>query len=206
MKTWALAAATAATASALTAAGLVVASQAGAHEPTVRAVLRDPGGAYVGTAWFVDKRHRTEVRAVLAPNRYVAVNAFHGFHVHANNDPANGRGCQADPDQPSTTWFVSADGHLASAGQTHGAHDGDLSSPLVLPDGRAELRFTTARIDSRALLGRAVVLHAGRDNFGNVPTGEAPTQYTPNDPAAVDLTSRTGNAGDRVACGVIRRA
>ena len=42
---------------------------------------------------------------------------FHGFHIHANDDPANGKGCIADPAQAPSTWFVSADGHLKAAGQ-----------------------------------------------------------------------------------------
>jgi Cu/Zn superoxide dismutase len=52
-----------------------------------------------------------------------------------------------------------------------------------------------------------VILHAGPDNFGNIPVGTAPNQYTPNstDPVtgATVLTANTGNAGNRIACGVI---
>ena len=53
--------------------------------------------------------------------------------------------------------------------------------------------------------GKAVILHAKADNFGNVPTGTAANQYTPNGPEATDLTARTGNASDRVACGLVKR-
>ena len=54
------------------------------------------------------------------------------------------------------------------------------------------------------LAGKAVIVHAGADNFGNIPLGAALDQYTANDPAAVAKTQNTGNAGDRIACGVIR--
>jgi Cu-Zn family superoxide dismutase len=185
-------------------AGLLVADRATAGSQQVGAVLRDPSGAAVGVVTFTRAGHGTRVTALLRRNPYVAAGEFHGFHVHANDDPANGTGCVADPEAPASTWFVSADGHLASPGQSHGDHTGDLPSPLVARDGSATLVFTTDRFTPAAVVGRAVVLHAGRDNFGNVPTGAAPDQYTPNSPAASTKTAATGNAGDRVACGIVR--
>jgi Cu-Zn family superoxide dismutase len=193
------------TVGAMVGATLLVADQAGARQDTVGTVLRDPTGAAVGAVAFASDGRSTVVTAVLQPNRYVRAGAFHGFHVHANNDSSNGTGCLADPDKAPSTWFVSADGHLAQGGQAHGEHDGDMPSPLVLADGTAVLRFTTDRFSAADVAGKAVVLHAQPDNFGNVPTGDAPNQYTPNSPAAVDSVMRTGSAGDRVACGVVRR-
>ena len=187
------------------AALLVFNYQASAHETKFRAELRDPRGRSVGTVDFRIGRDVMRVDAKLRPNRYVAAGQFHGFHVHANNDPANGRGCVADPAAASSTWFVSADAHLSAAGQSHGAHNGDMPSPLVLADGTARLQFTTDRINPQLLRGTAVILHANPDNFGNVPTGSGPNQYTPNSAGATDLTARTGNASDRVACGLVQR-
>ena len=69
----------------------------------------------------------------------------------------------------------------------------------------ALLVFETDRLDPSSLAKRAVVLHAGPDNFGNVPKGPGADQYTPNSPDATDKTNKTGNAGDRVACGLIVR-
>jgi Cu/Zn superoxide dismutase len=46
-------------------------------------------------------------------------------------------------------------------------------------------------------------MHASADNFGNIPLGTEPDKYTSNSQAAIDLTTATGNAGARVACGVI---
>jgi Cu-Zn family superoxide dismutase len=181
--------------------GGALAVQAGADADAdhLSATLRDPAGNAVGTVRFdVDSEHLT-VRATLKQSSYVTTNAFHGLHIHANGDPANGSGCVANPASASNTWFVAVDGHLGVAGQTHGHHTGDLPSPLVEADGSARLVFTTDRVDPATLAGRAVVLHAGPDNFGNVPA----SQYTPATETALDLTRRTGNAGDRVACGVI---
>ncbi len=189
------------------AAFLLVGSPADAHNAEFRTKLRDPDGRVVGTVEFRISRHATRVTAELRPNPNVEAGAFHGFHVHANDVPSNGDGCRADPSLGRDTWFVSADGHLPSLapGTTHGAHAGDLPSPLVLADGTARLEFTTDRISPKRLRNTAVVLHARPDNFGNVPVGSLPNQYSANGAAAGDLTSRTGNAGDRVACGVLRR-
>lgn len=138
------------------------------------------------------------------PPEATAVGAFHGLHVHANDDESNGEGCVADPSAPAATWFTSADGHLKEGDQTHGAHVGDMPPLDVAPDRQGWASFTTSRLDVADLAGRVVVLHAGPDNFGNVPTGAGPDQYTANSPAAADTTKATGNAGDRVACGVIQ--
>jgi superoxide dismutase, Cu-Zn family len=184
---------------------LIVGYQASAHESKFRAQLRDPSGQIVGTVDFRIGHHAMKVDAKLRPNRYLAPGQFHGFHVHANNDPANGQGCRATPGDPASTWFVSADGHLSATGQSHGAHHGDLPSPLVLADGTARLRFTTDRIDPGMLRGRVVILHANPDNYGNVPVGSGANQYSPNSSTAPDVTARTGNAGDRVACGLLQR-
>ena len=182
---------------------LFAGSQATASVQKFHAVLHDASGANVGLVLFRVTDHGTYIRAVIRPNSEVEPGQFHGFHIHANNDPTNGSGCIADPSQPSSTWFVAVDGHLSEIGQVHGGHNGDLSSPLVMSDGTARLRFFTDRIDGTDLANVAVVLHAGPDNFGNVPTGTASDQYSPISTAATDKTNKTGNAGDRVACGMV---
>ena len=79
-----------------------------------------------------------------------------------------------------------------------------MPSPLVLDDGSALLSFTN-RIDPLSdAVGRAIILHEGLDNFGNIPVGTGPTQYTANSPDAITLTQNTGNAGNRIGCGVIQ--
>lgn len=176
---------------------------AAADTEQLRAVLKGPDGAVVGRVDFAVGRDSMTVKVKLRPNQNVSTGTFHGLHVHANNNPANGDGCVADGALASSTWFASADGHLAAVGQGHGLHSGDLPSPLVLADGTAMLTFTTDRIAPGLLAGRAVILHFGRDNFGNVPVGDLPDQYLPNSADATDKTVRTGNAGDRAACGVV---
>jgi Cu-Zn family superoxide dismutase len=201
----ALALSTAAVTAAL-AGGVLFGPQAIAHDVNFRAKLRDADGRVVGRVDFSVSRDSMYVEARLRPNQYVKADQFHGFHVHANNDRTNDNGCVADASAPRSTWFVSADGHLSEGAQDHGAHSGDLPSPLVMADGSARLAFRTDRIDPEVLRGRAVVLHDRPDNFGNVPVGSAEDQYRSNGKAALTATAKTGNAGDRVACGVIRRS
>ena len=69
-------------------------------------------------------------------------------------------------------------------------------------DGRGFLEF---RIDQplSGLVSRAVVMHAGPDNFGRVPVGAGPQDYAPNTAEAARSTQQGGNSGDRIACGLI---
>lgn len=169
--------------------------------------IKDARGKPVADITFSRHAHddSTLVEAVFFSRSSVKKGAFHGLHVHANNDSAYGRGCKADADDAPGTWFVSADGHWARDGQAHGGHRGDLPSVYVQRNGSAHLMFTTDRFSPGDVVGKAVVLHAGPDNFGNVPVGDADDQYDANDPAATEKTAKTGNAGDRVACGVVER-
>ncbi len=181
--------------------GLLTASTAGADAKSAKAHLTTAAGATVGSVEFKTERGHTEVRVRLtgAPG----VDAFHGFHIHANDVVANGDGCIADPAAMSSTWFVSADGHYNPTGQTHSHHVGDMPVLYVNADGSVETRFRIDKINPGDLNGKVVILHAGADNFGNIPLGAGLTQYTANSVDATAATAKTGNAGDRVACGVI---
>ena len=76
---------------------------------------------------------------------------------------------------------------------------GDLPSVLVSAGGSATARSVTDRLDPARLDGRAVILHAGPDNFANIPM-----RYSVNGVPGPDSdTTSKGDAGDRLACGVI---
>ncbi len=153
------------------------------------AVLRDSTGDRAGKVTFEDDDDGVHVKAILdAP--FAA--GFHGFHVHANNDASNGSGCVAPT-------FVSADGHFKETGQDHAAHAGDMPVLLVNTDGSAEARFVTDRFSVADIVGRAVIVHAGADNYANIPA-----RYLTGTLTAIDQTTlNTGDAGGRIACGVI---
>jgi Cu-Zn family superoxide dismutase len=182
----------------------ITSGDAGASNPWARASLRSADGSRIGSVSFATGRSgRTEVTVKL--RNAAAANAFHGLHIHANDDTTNGDGCIADAAQPSNTWFASADGHWKhDPNELHGHHAGDLPSPYVNADGTASVQFVVDKLTAAEVIGRAVILHAGPDNFANVPVGTGAEQYT----AGVDAlakTQATGNAGDRFACGVIRK-
>jgi superoxide dismutase, Cu-Zn family len=179
--------------------GLTTAVQANGRR--AHATLRDASGHRVGKVTFELHEGRVIVHASVTRQ----TPGFHGFHIHANDDPANGRGCIADPSQDPSTWFVSADGHLKASGQNHPDHSGDMPVLLFGRDGRAEVSFSDDRLRPSRLAGRAVIVHALADNYDNIPLGTAPDQYTANSPAAREKTLATGNAGNRLACGVIKR-
>jgi Cu-Zn family superoxide dismutase len=115
---------------------------------------------------------------------------FHGFHVHAVGE--------------CVPPFTSAGGHFNPDGVPHGDHAGDLPSLLVNGDSTAELRFKTDRFTLSDLFdadGSAVIVHAGRDNFANIPSRYHSHTYDTFGPDTDTLA--TGDAGGRTACGVV---
>jgi Cu-Zn family superoxide dismutase len=178
---------------------------AGAHERWATATLRAADGTRIGTVTFTDEKHSDETEITVHLRHSSTLAGFHGLHIHANDVTGNGDGCIADATQPSATWFVSADGHWKhDPTELHGQHAGDLPSVYVNADGSASIEFDVDKLRPSEVVGRAVVLHVGPDNFGNVPVGAGADQYTPG-VSALAKTQATGNAGDRYACGVIGR-
>jgi len=102
----------------------------------------------------------------------------HGFHIHEFGD------CSAAD-------FTSAGGHFNPAGNPHGGpkdpkrHEGDMGNIEATPDGNATIDYVDSELrfeGTRSIVGRGVIVHANPDDFKTQPTG---------------------NAGGRVACGVI---
>jgi Cu-Zn family superoxide dismutase len=157
------------------------------------ATLVDPEGTEVGTVTFEEEDEGTQVSVDvtgLPPG-------FHGFHVHAVGV------CEPDsvsPSDPSMTGdFLSAGGHIGAGESDHGEHPGDLPSLYVAGSGTGSL---TAITDALALAdltdddGSAVMVHAGRDDYANIPE-----RYAPGGPD--EMTLNTGDAGGRIACGLV---
>ena len=137
---------------------------------------------------------RTTVPGELSPG-------FHGLHVHSVGK------CEANSVAPTGGApgdFNSAGGHFQVPG--HAAHpaSGDLTSLQVRGDGSAMLVTTTDAFTAENLLAgakTAIIIHEKSDNFANIPPERY--QQTNGTPPPDETTLATGDAGRRVACGVI---
>jgi Cu-Zn family superoxide dismutase len=93
------------------------------------------------------------------------------------------------------------------SGHTGHPASGDLTSLQVRSDGSALLTTTTNAFTAQDLLGgekTALIIHEGPDNFANIPS--ARYQQTNGAAPPDEETLSTGDAGKRVACGVIQSA
>ncbi|MGE0219419.1 superoxide dismutase[Cu-Zn] [Mycolicibacterium sp.] len=128
---------------------------------------------------------------------------FHGIHIHSVGK------CEANSVAPTggaPANFNSAGGHLQVPGHSGHPASGDLSSLQVREDGSAKLVTTTDAFTAEQLLdgaGTAIIIHEKADNFANIPPERY--QQVNGDPPPDATTLATGDAGARVACGVITR-
>lgn len=101
--------------------------------------------------------------------------------------------------------FNSAGGHFQAPGQSGHPASGDLTSLQVRDDGSAMLVTTTGAFTAEELTsgeGTSIIIHEKADNFANIPPDRY--QQVNGDPPPDQTTLATGDAGARVACGVIR--
>lgn len=151
-----------------------------AAEPrTATATLKPAAGSTVaGSITFSEEGDLVTVTAFLT-----GVGAgTHGFHVHETGDCGDAE-------------FKNAGGHFNPTGAPHGAptdaahHAGDLGNIEIAADGTGSLQISTALLTvgpgPNSAVGRAVVLHEKADDMKTQPTGDA---------------------GGRIACGVIAGA
>ena len=98
------------------------------------------------------------------------------FALHIHN----GTACTGDAQDP----FKAADGHFNPENCPHPSHAGDLPPVFATQNGQAWMAVLTDRFAVSEVLGKAVVLHRQPDDFHTQPAG---------------------NAGAKIACGLIER-
>jgi superoxide dismutase, Cu-Zn family len=155
------------------------------------ATLRNAAGERLGSVFF-KQRGRDGTVVVFGRARDLPA-GFHGFHVHTTG--------RCDP-----PGFTTAGGHYNPEGSTHRDHAGDMPSLLINSDGEGFIGFATDRFTISELRvgdGSAVIVHAAADNFANIPDRYR-SPASPPQGGADPETLATGDAGSRLACGVVR--
>ncbi len=143
--------------------------------PMIAKIEPSSGSNVHGNVWFSQRKDVVTIRTHIEG----LTPGLHGFHIHETGD------CSA-PDG------TSAGGHFNPTGKNHGKpdaedhHAGDLGNLAANGKGIAEKELGSTDITlgdgPNSIAGKAVIIHADRDDFKTQPTG---------------------NAGGRVACGVI---
>jgi superoxide dismutase, Cu-Zn family len=155
---------------------LVFAACATMNRPSASATLSPTSGSNAqGTVSFVQLAEGT-VRVKV--NLTGVPPGIHGFHVHEKGD------CGDNGNAAGGHFNPTAVAHGAPSADPH--HAGDFGNVTADANGEVRTRFTTRSItiaDGYATaVGHAVILHANPDDL---------------------MTQPTGNAGGRIACGVV---
>jgi superoxide dismutase, Cu-Zn family len=163
---------------AIAAAGLASCQSVPEEAPRATASLQaTKGNKTFGEATF-EQTGSNKVRVVVFAQG-LKPDAEHGFHIHEAGDCSSGDG-------------MSAKGHFNPLGKPHGrpgpqSHAGDLPALKAAKNGRAkldvEIEGITVVAGPTSIVGRGLIIHADPDDY---------------------TTQPTGNAGARLACGVIR--
>jgi len=167
---------------------------------TLKTELKSPNGTTVATAEIAFSGNYATVTVQTTEGGELAP-GFHGLHIHSVGK------CEASSVAPTGGApgdFNSAGGHLQVAGHTGHPMSGDLTSLQVRQDGSAMLVTTTDAFTAADLTGEAgtaIIIHEKADNFANIPPERY--QQVNGAPPPDETTLATGDAGKRVACGVI---
>jgi Cu-Zn family superoxide dismutase len=174
--------------------------QAAPSGEKLTAQLKNASGTTVATADFAFSSGYVTV-TVRSTGSGQLTPGFHGLHIHSVG--------KCEPNSVAPTGgepgdFDSAGAHFQAPGHSGHPASGDLTSLQVREDGTAELVTTTDAFTAEDLEAGAktsIIIHEKADNFANIPAERY--QQTNGAPPPDQTTLATGDAGKRVACGVI---
>lgn len=138
-------------------------------------------GEAIGTITLIDGKEGVDVMVAmegLPPG-------MRGFHIHENPS------CKPAEKDGKMVPALAAGGHFdpkktgKHLGPDKGGHAGDMPPLHVDEQGKAKASFTMKGLTVKDIKGRAVMVHAGGDNFSDEPLP-------------------LGGGGARIACGVIK--
>lgn len=148
------------------------------NEDSASALMYDLDGSFVGEVYLV----QTNAGVLLRGELEGISEGWHAFHVHSAGS------CEIN------TQFKSAGSHFNPFNKKHGLlnregpHAGDMPNVYADAEGIVRIEFLNPLVslgDSvDSVLGKALMLHANPDDY---------------------LTDPTGDAGSRIACGVINK-
>jgi Cu-Zn family superoxide dismutase len=149
-------------------------------ERTLKASFVGADGNDIGTAGLTQTENGVLIQIDIEG---LPADSWVAFHVHETDscDPQDG--------------FKAAGGHFNPDGADHGflvesgPHAGDMPNQHVGPDGTLQADVLNANVTlakgETSIQGRALMIHAGKDDYKSQPSGDA---------------------GDRIACAVIGAA
>ena len=158
--------------------------------------LNGPAGTKIATAKFEFNQGYVTVTIETTGTGQLSP-GFHGVHIHSVGK------CEANSAAPTGGApgdFLSAGGHFMARASTEVAtRPRCRSARTVERSGDHHRRVHQSRPAGGA--GTSIVIHAGADNFGNIPADRY--NQVNGAPGPDQTTMSTGDAGKRVACGVI---
>lgn len=167
---------------------------------TLSAALFSPDGVQVATATFeFGERYATVTVRTTGQGKLTP--GFHGMHLHEVGK------CEANSVAPTGGApgdYLSAGGHFQAPGHHGHPQSGDLTALQVRSDGQGLVVTTTDAFTRAELLagaGTSIIIHADDDNFAHIPADRY--LQTNGTPGPDETTMKTGDAGQRMACGVI---
>jgi Cu-Zn family superoxide dismutase len=155
------------------------------NKPQYRVVVNAVTPVNVGPARGTIAIEQKPYGVVFTPSLTGLAPGLHGFHVHEHGS------CEPDQKKGKPTAALAAGSHYdPPKTNQHGApwgmgHRGDLPALFVNAKGDATHPVLAPRLKLNELKGRALVIHAGGDNYSDTP-------------------EPLGGGGERIACAVIK--